>query len=42
MTEPSELLELWAGPDGGPWRAAIGRLRLVLTPQPPGEQLHLP
>ncbi|MFF5298319.1 DUF4259 domain-containing protein [Streptomyces sp. NPDC013161] len=41
MTEPSELLELWAGPDGTPWRAAVSRLRGTLTPQPPGEQLTL-
>lgn len=43
MTEPSELLELWDGPDGdpGPWQATINRLRSALTPQPPGEQLSL-
>ncbi|MCQ6552839.1 DUF4259 domain-containing protein [Streptomyces sp. C10-9-1] len=40
MTEPSELLELWAEPDGGPWQATTNRLRSTLTPQPPGERLH--
>ncbi|MEW1637520.1 DUF4259 domain-containing protein [Streptomyces sp. NPDC093801] len=41
MTDPSELMELWAESDGGPWRANIRRLRGVLLPQPPGEQLSL-
>ncbi|MEV6508896.1 DUF4259 domain-containing protein [Streptomyces sp. NPDC051642] len=41
MTEPSELLELWDGSDGTPWRATVSRLRSTLTPQPPGEQLSL-
>ncbi|MFI6617968.1 DUF4259 domain-containing protein [Streptomyces sp. NPDC050528] len=41
MTEPSELLELWDGPDGTPWRVAVGRLRNTLAPSPPGEQLSL-
>ncbi|MET9607273.1 DUF4259 domain-containing protein [Streptomyces sp. NPDC006512] len=42
MTEPSELMDLWAESDGaGPWRAEIGLLRSVLLPQPPGEQLSL-
>ncbi|WP_328679107.1 DUF4259 domain-containing protein [Streptomyces sp. NBC_00343] len=41
LTEPSELLELWEGPDGGPWRATVSRLRGTLAPQPPGEQLSL-
>ncbi|MEU1710108.1 DUF4259 domain-containing protein [Streptomyces sp. NPDC005706] len=41
MTDPSELMDLWAESDGGPWRATIRRLRGVLLPQPPGEQLSL-
>ncbi|MFJ2825854.1 DUF4259 domain-containing protein [Streptomyces toxytricini] len=41
MTEPSEMMELWAGSDGAPWRASIRRLQNVLLPQPPGEQLSL-
>ncbi|WP_406364944.1 DUF4259 domain-containing protein [Streptomyces sp. NBC_01546] len=41
MTEPSELMDLWAESDGGPWRANIRRLQNVLLPQPPGEQLSL-
>lgn len=41
MTEPSELLELWEGPDGASWRTNVCRLRDVLRPQPPGEQLGL-
>ncbi|MER8062690.1 MULTISPECIES: DUF4259 domain-containing protein [unclassified Streptomyces] len=41
MTDPSELMDLWAESDGGPWRETIRRLRGVLLPQPPGEQLSL-
>ncbi|GAA1542516.1 hypothetical protein GCM10009730_59440 [Streptomyces albidochromogenes] len=41
MTEPSELMDLWAESDGGSWRANIRRLQNVLLPQPPGEQLNL-
>ncbi|MFC7219469.1 DUF4259 domain-containing protein [Streptomyces polyrhachis] len=41
MTEPSELMDLWAGSDGAPWRANIRRLQNVLLPPPPGEQLSL-
>ncbi|MEW2492437.1 DUF4259 domain-containing protein [Streptomyces nodosus] len=41
MTEPSELMELWAESDGGPWRANIRQLQSVLLPQPSGEQLGL-
>ncbi|MFD9271526.1 DUF4259 domain-containing protein [Streptomyces goshikiensis] len=41
MTEPSELMDLWADSDGGPWRVNIRRLQNVLLPQPPGEQLSL-
>ncbi|WP_175407506.1 DUF4259 domain-containing protein [Streptomyces sp. TRM64462] len=41
MTEPSELMDLWAESDGGPWRANIRRLQTVLRPQPPGERLSL-
>ncbi|MFZ3494757.1 DUF4259 domain-containing protein [Streptomyces sp. 5.8] len=41
MTEPSELMELWADSDGGPWRATICRLQKVLRPQPSGEPLSL-
>ncbi|CAL9675022.1 hypothetical protein SUDANB176_07704 (plasmid) [Streptomyces sp. enrichment culture] len=41
MTEPSELMDLWAESDGGPWRANIRRLQKVLLPQPPTEQLSL-
>ncbi|WP_405447145.1 DUF4259 domain-containing protein [Streptomyces erythrochromogenes] len=41
ITEPSELLELRAEADAGPWQATINRLRSTLTPQPPGEQLRL-
>ncbi|MGC5005479.1 DUF4259 domain-containing protein [Streptomyces sp. DT203] len=39
MTEPSELMDLWAESDGGPWRANIRRLQNVLLPQPSEEQL---
>ncbi|MEU6389558.1 DUF4259 domain-containing protein [Streptomyces sp. NPDC046939] len=35
VTEPSELLELWAESDGDPWRAGIRRLRGVLLPSAP-------
>ena len=41
MTEPSELMELWAESDGDPWHANIRQLQNVLLPQPPGEQLSL-
>ncbi|MHA5052508.1 DUF4259 domain-containing protein [Streptomyces sp. SD15] len=41
MTDPSELMDLWAESDGGPWRASIRCLQNVLLPQPPGEQLRL-
>ena len=41
LTEPSELLELWADPDGVPWHATVNGLRSTLTPQPPGEQPRL-
>ncbi|MFE3167951.1 DUF4259 domain-containing protein [Streptomyces sp. NPDC059224] len=41
MTEPSELLELWDGTQGGVWRAEIHRLQNVLLPQPLGAQLRL-
>ncbi|WP_031076940.1 DUF4259 domain-containing protein [Streptomyces sp. NRRL S-118] len=41
VVEPSEVMELWAGPDGAPWRAAVHRLQEVLQPRPPGKQLHL-
>ncbi|MFD6888111.1 DUF4259 domain-containing protein [Streptomyces sp. NPDC059957] len=41
MTEPSELMDLWAESDGGPWRANIRRLQNVLLPKPSGEQLSL-
>ncbi|MEU7279611.1 DUF4259 domain-containing protein [Streptomyces sp. NPDC045431] len=41
VTEPSELLELWAGRDGAPWRRRIERMRNTLLPPPPGEQLAL-
>ncbi|MYV56087.1 DUF4259 domain-containing protein [Streptomyces sp. SID3212] len=41
MTGPSELMDLWAESDGGPWRVDIRRLQNVLTPPPPGEQLDL-
>ncbi|WP_327321352.1 DUF4259 domain-containing protein [Streptomyces sp. NBC_01210] len=41
MTEPSELMDLWAESDGGPWRANIRRLQNVLLPQSSGEQLSL-
>ncbi|MFE7571864.1 DUF4259 domain-containing protein [Streptomyces sp. NPDC057539] len=41
MTEPSELLDLWAESDGAPWRANIRRLQNVLLTQPSGEQLSL-
>lgn len=39
LTEPSELYELWAESDGGPWVAEVRRLENVLLPQPAGEQL---
>lgn len=38
MTEPSELLQLWTESDGGPWQAAVGRLRSTLTTQSPENQ----
>ena len=41
VSEPSELKELWGGSEGGPWRATVDRLRNMLMPQPPGEQLEL-
>ncbi|MFI9807417.1 DUF4259 domain-containing protein [Streptomyces sp. NPDC052301] len=41
MSEPSELLELWAGSDGASWRAGVERMRRTLLPRPPGEQLSL-
>ncbi|MFF8271728.1 DUF4259 domain-containing protein [Streptomyces sp. NPDC016562] len=41
MTEPSELVDLWAESDGGPWRVNVRRLQNVLLPQPLGEQLSL-
>lgn len=42
VTEPSELMDLWAESDGGPWRANVHRLQSVLLPEPPpGEQLSL-
>ena len=41
MTEPSELMDLWAESDGGAWRANVRRLQNVLLPQPPTEQLSL-
>lgn len=40
VAEPSEVAELWAGPDGAPWRAAVHRLQEVLQPRPPGTQLR--
>ncbi|MEV6551882.1 DUF4259 domain-containing protein [Streptomyces sp. NPDC051597] len=36
MTEPSELMDLWAESEGGPWRANIRRLQDVLGARPPG------
>ncbi|MEW2417484.1 DUF4259 domain-containing protein [Streptomyces sp. NPDC046866] len=41
MTEPSELMDLWAEADGAPWRANVRRLRKVFLPQAPGDQLSL-
>ncbi|WP_250400272.1 DUF4259 domain-containing protein [Streptomyces cellostaticus] len=41
MTEPSELMDLWARSDGGPWRANVRRLQNVLLPKPPEDQLSL-
>ncbi|MEU3283223.1 DUF4259 domain-containing protein [Streptomyces antibioticus] len=41
MTDPSELMDLWAESDGGPWRVNVRRLQNVLLPQPLGEQLSL-
>ncbi|MFJ3692134.1 DUF4259 domain-containing protein [[Kitasatospora] papulosa] len=41
MTEPSELMELWAESGGASWRANVRQLQNVLLPQPPGEQLSL-
>ncbi|WP_374982762.1 DUF4259 domain-containing protein [Streptomyces fradiae] len=40
MTEPSELLELWAESDGGPWLASVRRLRDVLLVQEVAEGRH--
>ncbi|MGA4837671.1 DUF4259 domain-containing protein [Streptomyces sp. G45] len=39
MTEPSELMELWAEGDDEPWRATVDRMRGALLAQPPGERL---
>ncbi|MFJ6899415.1 DUF4259 domain-containing protein [Streptomyces hokutonensis] len=33
LTEPSELLELWAESDGAPWHATVNGLRSTLAPQ---------
>ncbi|MEU8698564.1 DUF4259 domain-containing protein [Streptomyces sp. NPDC048680] len=41
MTEPSELMELWADSGDDSWDANVRRLRHVLLPQAPGEQLSL-
>ncbi|MGW1027737.1 DUF4259 domain-containing protein [Streptomyces sp. NPDC002577] len=41
VSEQSELLELWAGSGGAPWRAAIRQLQESLLPEPLGEQLRL-
>jgi hypothetical protein len=41
MTEPSELMELWAESGGASWRANVRQLQNVLLPQAPGEQLSL-
>ncbi|WP_415952682.1 DUF4259 domain-containing protein [Streptomyces sp. KLOTTS4A1] len=41
MTEPSELMDLWAQSDGGPWRATVRRLQSVLLPKPPEDQRSL-
>ncbi|MET9294782.1 DUF4259 domain-containing protein [Streptomyces sp. NPDC003077] len=38
LTEPSELLELWARSGGGPWQTAVNRLRVTLAPPASGEQ----
>ncbi|OSC63616.1 hypothetical protein B5181_21940 [Streptomyces sp. 4F] len=40
LSEPSELMDLWAESDGGPWRTTINRLQTTLLPRPPGEQLR--
>ncbi|MEU2112987.1 DUF4259 domain-containing protein [Streptomyces sp. NPDC019507] len=39
MTEPSELMTLWATSDGEPWQETINQLRATLQPQPPEDQL---
>lgn len=42
ITDPSELLELWAETDEiGPWRATIARLRTVLAPPADKGQLRM-
>ncbi|MFJ6566753.1 DUF4259 domain-containing protein [Streptomyces sp. NPDC091292] len=41
MTEPSELMALWAKSDGEPWQETINQLRATLQPQPPEAQLNL-
>lgn len=41
MTEPSELMELWAESGGAPWHTTVRQLQNVLLPHPPGEQLSL-
>ncbi|MEU1439284.1 DUF4259 domain-containing protein [Streptomyces sp. NPDC005775] len=41
MTEPSELMELWADAGGDSWRANVRWLQNVLLPHPPGEQVSL-
>src|SRR5690349_19766161 len=37
MTDLSELMDLWAESDGGPWRVNVRRLQNVLLPQPLGK-----
>jgi hypothetical protein len=41
VSEPSELMELWAGSGGAPWRAAVRQLQESLLPPSSGEQLRL-
>ncbi|MEU6541550.1 DUF4259 domain-containing protein [Streptomyces sp. NPDC047000] len=35
MTEPSELMELWAESGGAPWHTNVRQLQNVLLPRPP-------
>ncbi|MFH8223446.1 DUF4259 domain-containing protein [Streptomyces sp. NPDC018057] len=38
LTEPSELLELWAESDSASWKAAVDRLRAALAGRPAADR----